>query len=253
MKLLNSPLRILLFLNFSTLSYDSISESSNSSENVGDEACTITCPADIVVTLDPGACDTVVNYTVVASMCSGTIVQTSGLPSGSNFPIGTTTCCFTIQSESCCFDVTVYEFPNPTTTLACNDNIQVSVDENCEAFIETDMILEGGPYSCYYDYIVAVESYGSGFGGVWIDMNAVGQTLGVTVTDPETGNFCWGTITVEDKVPPTILCFPYNIECGAMPDPYDPQYLIAMDNCGQIVLEYTDEVINGPGMSSENG
>ena len=51
--------------------------------------------------------------------------------------------------------------------------------------LTTDMILEGGPYGCYDDYIVAVEGYGSGFGGVTIDNDAIGETLTVTVTDPD--------------------------------------------------------------------
>ena len=45
-------------------------------------------------------------------------------------------------------------FQDPTQTLACNDQVFVSVDENCEAVINADMILEGGPYTCYENYIV---------------------------------------------------------------------------------------------------
>nr|MDQ3016115.1 HYR domain-containing protein [Bacteroidota bacterium] len=156
----------------------------------------------------------------------GTIVQTFGLPSGSTFPIGVTSNCFNLVNpatgevvDDCCFDITVAEFPNPTTTLACNDNIQVSVNEECEAFVTTDMILEGGPYGCYDDYIVAVQGFGSGNGGVLINSNAIGQTLTVTITDPATGNSCWGTISVEDKIPPTIECRDVTIMCGAqLPD-----------------------------------
>src|SRR5687768_16357954 len=142
---------------------------------------------------------------------AGEIIQTQGLPSGSEFPIGTTTNCFQVfdiagNEGTCCFDVTIAEFPFPTTTLACNDNVQVSVNEECEAFISTDMILEGGPYGCFDEYIVAVQGFGSGLGGVLINSTAIGQTLTVTVTDPTTGNSCWGTISVEDKIPPTIEC-----------------------------------------------
>ncbi|TAK37437.1 MAG: hypothetical protein EPO28_11920, partial [Saprospiraceae bacterium] len=78
--------------------------------------------------------------------------QTQGLPSGSFFNIdpGFYTNCFEITdlqglSSSCCFNVTVKEYPNPTLALACNDNVQISLDENCEALIGADMILEGGP------------------------------------------------------------------------------------------------------------
>src|SRR5690606_19689867 len=133
--------------------------------------------------------------------------------------VGTTTNCFQVEDidgniGTCCFDITVNEFPNPTSTLACNDHVNVSVDQNCEAFITTDMILEGGPYGCYDDYLVSVECYGSGFGGVLLGSDAVGQTLVVTVTDPETGNSCWGTILIEDKLPPTIECRDITVICG---------------------------------------
>ena len=110
-----------------------------------------------------------VKYQTLVSM--GTPTQTSGLPTGANFPIGTTTNCFTIvdnagNTGTCCFDVIVNEYPNPTATLACNDNVQVSVDTNCTAFVSTDMILEGGPYHCYDDYLVTIQNFGSGTGGV---------------------------------------------------------------------------------------
>ncbi|HUR31150.1 MAG TPA: HYR domain-containing protein, partial [Saprospiraceae bacterium] len=88
-----------------------------------------------------------VRYAAVSDAGEATLI--SGLPSGSDFPIGTTTSCFQVEdaagnTSSCCFDITVNEFPFPTTTLACNDNVQVSVNEDCEAFVTTDMILEGG-------------------------------------------------------------------------------------------------------------
>ena len=155
--------------------------------------------------------------------------QTAGIPSGGFFPIGTTQNCFQASDVAgnigtCCFNVIVNEYPTPTTTLACNDNVQVSVNENCVAYVSTDMILEGGPYGCYDDYIVSIEGYGSGPGGVTIDNSAVGETLQVTVTDPTTGNSCWGTISVEDKIPPTIECRDWTIMCGAqLPDQPAPE------------------------------
>ncbi len=173
------------------------------------------------------------------------VVQTSGLPSGSVFPIGTTTNCFQTADlagnvGTCCFEVTINEYPTPTTTLACNDNVQVSVNENCEAYVSTDMILEGGPYGCYDDYIVAVEGYGSDFGGVTIDNEAIGQTLQVTVTDPVTGNSCWGTISVEDKIPPTIQCRDVTIMCGAqLPDVPAP----AIDGYQNLVITGLNDLI----------
>jgi subtilisin-like proprotein convertase family protein len=147
------------------------------------------------------------------------------LPSGSTFPIGTTTNCFTATDQagnvaSCCFDITVNEFANPTHVLACNDLVEVSLDETCTAIVNADMILEGGPYKCYDNYIVELQ-----IGGNWVPAvlgpQHIGQTIVTRVTDPETGNSCWGTISVEDKLPPTIECRDVTIMCG-QPLPSEP-------------------------------
>ncbi|MBK6996197.1 MAG: hypothetical protein IPH31_15195 [Lewinellaceae bacterium] len=105
-------------------------------------------------------------------MLPPTIVQTSGLPSGSTFPIGTTTNCFDLINptdgsivESCCFDINVIEFPNPISSLVCNDLVYISLDEDCDYCLGADGVLEGGPYHCYDDYIVEVDKtlpYGNG-------------------------------------------------------------------------------------------
>ncbi len=108
----------------------------------------------------------VLNGTI--SVQNSDVVQTSGLPSGSAFPIGTTTNCFSLINlqtgevvDSCCFDVVVNEYPF-SIQPSCNDLVQVSLDANCEAIINADMILEGGPYHCYNDYLVYVDQYGYG-------------------------------------------------------------------------------------------
>ncbi|MEO6131636.1 MAG: hypothetical protein ABIQ02_07295, partial [Saprospiraceae bacterium] len=176
-------------------------------------------------TLDGGggpATITITNF-VVSQILPAIPVITQGLPSGSEFPIGTTTNCYSVTANnaagtavttSCCFNITVKEFPNQSSTLACNDNVQVSVDSACQAFVSTSMILSGNVYGCYDDFLVSIQGFGSGFGGVMINSSAVGQTLTVTVFDPDTGNSCWGTITVEDKLPPTIECRNVTILCG---------------------------------------
>ncbi|MGB4846602.1 MAG: HYR domain-containing protein, partial [Saprospiraceae bacterium] len=157
-----------------------------------------------------------VKYQTLATM--GTLVQTSGLPSGGAFPIGTTTNCFQVADAAgnlgtCCFNVTVNEFPFPSTTLACNDDVQISLDETCSAVIDASMILEGDVYGCFDDYIVEILQ-----GGVYVPAilgpQHVGQTIQTRITDPATGNSCWGTVHVEDKIPPTIECRPVTILCG---------------------------------------
>ena len=151
---------------------------------------------------------------VYGQYLGNTLVQTSGLPSGSAFPIGTTTNCFEVQNlqgvvlASCCFDVNVREYPNPIASMACNDLVNISVDTNCTATITADMILEGGPYGCYDSYIVQLGLTMAGpFNlGNTVTCADIGKTYAAQVTDPRTGNRCWGLVKIEDKMPPTIEC-----------------------------------------------
>jgi hypothetical protein len=121
-------------------------------------------------------------------------------------------------TASCCFNVIVNEYPTPIFELACNDNVQISLDSTCTAIIFADMILEGGPYHCYDDYIVEVDKSAPYGNGPWspgvLGPDDVGKTYVVRVTDPETGNSCWGTISVEDKIPPVIDCNDFSVICG---------------------------------------
>jgi len=161
-----------------------------------------------------------------------TAMRTSGLPSGSEFPIGTTTNCFIAtdfagNTNTCCFNITVIEFPNPITSLVCNDLVYVSLDQNCSYCLGADGILEGGPYGCYDDYIVEADKtlpYGN---GPWIPAcfgpQDIGRTYQVRVTDPVTGNKCWGNVKIEDKLPPVLVCRDYTVPCNAaFPYPADP-------------------------------
>jgi hypothetical protein len=74
----------------------------------------IVCPANVVVNNDAGQCEAVVNYPVpvVSDICDASPVVVCNPPSGSFFPIGTTTvtCTATDASgngNSCTFEVTV--------------------------------------------------------------------------------------------------------------------------------------------------
>ena len=179
-------------------------------------------------------------------------VQTAGLPSGAEFPIGVTTNCFlgtdvAGNTATCCFTVQVNEFPNPTQALTCNDNVQLSLDQNCSAFVNADQVLEGGPYKCYDNYVVEVDKTPPFGNGPWIRVSQgpnfpgfgtptplgpddVGKTYYVRVTDPATGQRCWGTITVKDKLPPVLRCEETFIACNASTEPcVDPITILPSD------------------------
>jgi uncharacterized repeat protein (TIGR01451 family) len=90
---------------------------------------TISCPADIAVNNDPGECGAAVTYTTPVGQdnCPGAqTTQTAGLPSGSQFPVGTTTNTFVVTDASgntatCSFTVTVTDAENPV--ISCPADI----------------------------------------------------------------------------------------------------------------------------------
>ena len=171
------------------------------------------------------------------------VVQTSGIASGGNFPIGTTTNCFSLVNptnpldvvDNCCFDVTVQEYPTPIHQLNCNDLVQVSLDDDCSACLGADDVLEGGPYGCYADYIVEVDRtppYGNGpWSPACFGPSDIGKTYQVRVTDPEQNpvNRCWGSVKIEDKIPPVLTCEDFTLTCNSPIDPYNtvnlPSYI----------------------------
>ena len=96
-----------------------------------------------------------------------------------------------VTGETCTYDVLVRE----SSALACNNDINISLDGNCEVEIVTDMIIEG-PAGCdffYDDYTIEVEGFPAGLGMVVVD--APGNYT-VTITSPS-GLSCWGTIEVK--------------------------------------------------------
>ena len=84
----------------------------------------ISCSSNLSVGNDAGACGAVVAYTVpqgTHSCRNVTTTLTSGLPSGTQFPLGTTTVAYTVSddagnSASCSFTVTVTDAEAPTIT-----------------------------------------------------------------------------------------------------------------------------------------
>jgi hypothetical protein len=93
----------------------------------------VTCPANIVVSNDAGICGATVTYNIPFSdNCSGaSILQTSGLASGSVFPVGITTNTFVVtdasgNSSTCSFSITVNDTENPV--ISCSPSLSTPVN-----------------------------------------------------------------------------------------------------------------------------
>lgn len=219
------------------------------------------CPDDIFKHLKSGECGAYINFTVNAERRCGTEdpvlirTDTTSLDTGDFFPIGVYQFSYVAFNDLgdtafCDFVIHVIENVQTTNVLVCNEFINISLDENCESFINPDMILEGGDFGCFDDFLVEIEGVGGGFGGILINNQniIIGNMYTVTITDTKTGNNCWSTILVEDKLPPVVECFDEEILCTvpiqpvfAMPDsqplPYAPP---AFDNCGEVIFNYED-------------
>lgn len=92
---------------------------------------TISCPSNIIVPAATGQCQAVVTYAApsVSDNCPGVGTPTcSPLPSGSTFPVGTTTITCTVMdaannSNRCSFTIQVRDTQSPTINCPANVNI----------------------------------------------------------------------------------------------------------------------------------
>ncbi|KXK38454.1 MAG: Hyalin repeat-containing protein [Bacteroidetes bacterium OLB9] len=139
---------------------------------------------------------------------------------GDKFPIGTTPMAFRVTDAtgvetSCAFSIVVNEFVNTLgNVMACNDLVQVSLEDNCQTIITPAMVLEGDHYGCFDNYTVEVTTQsGISLGNVVTRAN-INQKLQVKVTGPD-GNSCWGELLIQDKLGPILECTDIYTNCDS--------------------------------------
>ena len=172
----------------------------------------VSCFADIEVTLTDGACGEHVNFSqpIVSDNCPGFYLYevVSGPETGDFLTPGDYTVVYRVTNVDrgdfgeCEFNITVNGVVDPVKSLTCNNLINLSLNGDCEAELSADMILEGGEYGCYNDYLIILE-------GDTLPSTAILLEPGeydVTVYDPLSGNSCWSVINVEDKTAPVVDC-----------------------------------------------
>jgi len=95
--------------------------------------------------------------------------------------------------------------------LACDDLVNVSVDEDCQALITPTVVLEGTKYPDDSYVVTVYNTDGSVVPGNIVTGAHVDKTLRVHVRHICTGITCWGYIKVEDKFLPALECPTSNI------------------------------------------
>ena len=200
---------------------------------------TITCPGNVSVNNDLGACGATVTYSVTSTdNCPGqTVAQTAGLASGSVFPIGTTTNTFVVTDASgntatCSFNVVVTD--NELPTITCPGNINVNNDLGvCGATVTYSVTSTD---NCPGQTVAQTAGLASG------SVFPMGTTTNTFVVTDASGNTatCSFNVVVTDNELPTITC-PGNVSvnndlgaCGATVT----YSVTSTDNCpGQTVAQ----------------
>jgi gliding motility-associated-like protein len=175
------------------------------------------CPANIIVSNDPGVCGAVVSWIppTASDNCAGGLTFTSTHNPGALFPIGITTVTYTAtdaggNTVTCSFTVTVNDTQAPIT-LNCPTNINVNNTFNtCGAIVNwvpptfTDNC--SGPVT-----VVASHFPGATF--------PVGITVVTYTATDANGNVtvCSFNINVTDTQAPLIVGCPANINTTAQP------------------------------------
>ncbi|MEZ5043203.1 MAG: HYR domain-containing protein [Saprospiraceae bacterium] len=202
----------------------------------------VSCPATINVNVEQGIPDIVVNYTppVGTDNCSGVnTVQTTGLGSGSSFPVGATTEAYTVtdaagNATGCSFTVNVIEV-GPPIISGCPSNIsQGTAAGLCEAvvsWIAPTASDEGTVVS-----FTSTHTPGTAF--------PVGTTTVTYTATDDDGNTaeCSFDVTVNDTELPQISC-PAAIVVTAAPNAANAivNYTapVGTDNCSGVLTSQT--------------
>ncbi|MBK8483987.1 MAG: T9SS type A sorting domain-containing protein [Saprospiraceae bacterium] len=144
--------------------------------------------------------------------------------------------------------------------LACNNQIQVSVNSICEADILAEMVLEGENSVCsnlgFYEVTLFYNNI-----KIQLPLNEtyLNKKLKVNVRNIVCNNNCWGTLILEDKSPPVMNCRVRDtISCAAnlspdvlgYPVPTNlinknvyPFIVTGLDACGIVYLTYVDSLV----------
>jgi len=173
---------------------------------------TITCPANIVRNNDPNQCGAIVTYPTptFSDNCPGvTIQQIAGLPSGSFFPVGTTTNIFKATDaagnmSTCSFNVTVNDVQPPVFNNCPGNIMKVNDPGVCGAVVTWPKITASD--NCPGVVVTFVSGMASG------SLFNVGITTVIYKATDASGNMatCSFNVIVTDNEDPSITC-PNNI------------------------------------------
>jgi hypothetical protein len=171
----------------------------------------ISCPTNIIVSLDPDVCSMNIIFPLATATdnCSNAtdITIVSDINSGSNFPVGTTTVTYRAtdsagNTDECTFEVIVSDVQAPEIT--CPSNITVQLEPlQCEGIATFAPTISDNCPDVFFNYLTEIESG---------DPFPIGINTVTLLAEDAAGNTaeCSFTVTVLDYINPSLGCKPVN-------------------------------------------
>ena len=132
-------------------------------------------------------------------------------------------------------------------TLACNDLVNVSLPPEGFGVITPDVVLDGEETSCPGPKTVTVYSPEGENLHDTVTCGQLNLILNVTVFDQNSGSSCWGTLFIQDYLPPIITCSDLTVTCTTDLSPDSLGYPMVVDNCDNAPhLTYTGQPVIQP-------
>ncbi len=124
----------------------------------------------------------------------------------------------------------------------CKD-VNISLGDPCSLEVTPLLVYAGDTTNfCPSNFKISLkDQYNQPIPGNMLTGAYVGQTIQYTLTIVQNGNSCWGTILVEDKMPPTISCQNDTMDCLTFVHNFTPP--VASDACGNARAVKIDEQI----------
>ncbi|MCP3928842.1 MAG: T9SS type A sorting domain-containing protein [Bacteroidetes bacterium] len=208
---------------------------------------------DIVIDLLAGECGTIVDFSLptVSDNCSvSSVLQVddTDMSSGSFFSAGTTALLFEAtdgtNSTVCTLNVIVNEYVPPF--LICGQ-VNMSLNENCEVYIDPLIALSGNAYGCLDNYEITLwDVLGQPVENP-VNESYIGQTISVGILNPYDSATCTASVTIFDSQAPVIECQDEILSCGYTENDAVPEltgYPVYDDQCGEVELFYDDVLVN---------
>jgi uncharacterized repeat protein (TIGR01451 family) len=123
--------------------------------------------------------------------------------------------------------------------MSCLTQVNVSLNNDCTSSVDADVFLTSPiPFGTVYQ-LMLLDHHGNVIPNNFLTEEYLWESLTAKVVDPCSGNSCWSTLTVEDKMAPAIQCGDFELPCFLM-DTYEP---LVLDNCTDATYSLISETV----------